>query len=285
MPASADLQSVAPTAEGKAIITQRGGVSFSTMRAGTHAFHARQHLLYVGLEHSSGIRADVGRGTEREYDAPAGSILLKPSHLEARLHLPKARESSIFVFTDENLSELAREQFGVEDFNWKLPALGALDLNVLRMAQLLRAEFAKDHPGEFMIESLIAILGSHLLHAYASPAAKANASKGGLGKQAARKLQDHLAANLGRKISVGELAAMVGLSPKHFTQAFSRTFGKAPHRYLLDLRLDHAAGLIAEQQLTIADVAYLSGFSSQSHLTAAMQKHRHTTPTRLRSSI
>ncbi|WP_181175672.1 AraC family transcriptional regulator [Mesorhizobium sp. B2-3-4] len=282
--AIADLRSAAPTAEGPVTVTRRGCISFSRMRAGSHVFHARQHLLYVGLEAASGVRAKVGDGADREYDAPAGSILWKPSHLEAHLHLSKARESSIVVFTDENLSELAKQQFGVEDINWGAPLSGALDLNVLRIAQLLRDELTNDQANGLLVESLIAILGVHLLHAYASPGVRPDTFKGGLAKPAARKLQSYLQANLGQKVSVGELAAMVNLSPKHFTQAFSRTFGKAPHRYLRDLRLDHAAGLLAQQRLTIAEVAYLSGFSSQSHLTAALQKHRQTTPTRLRSS-
>jgi AraC family transcriptional regulator len=42
-------------------------------------------------------------------------------------------------------------------------------------------------------------------------------------------------------------------------------------RYLLDLRLDYAERLLVQENMTIADVAYLSGFSSQSHLTSAMK--------------
>ncbi|RUZ46825.1 AraC family transcriptional regulator, partial [Mesorhizobium sp. M7A.F.Ca.CA.004.05.2.1] len=73
--------------------------------------------------------------------------------------------------------------------------------------------------------------------------------------------------------------------PKHFPLSFSRSFGMTPHRYLLDLRLDHATRLLSNRDMTIAEVAYLSGFSSQSHLTAAMRKFRGATPTRFRSSI
>ncbi|WP_244731064.1 helix-turn-helix domain-containing protein [Mesorhizobium sp. 113-3-3] len=49
-----------------------------------------------------------------------------------------------------------------------------------------------------------------------------------------------------------------------------------PHQYGLSLRLDFAEKLLAERP-PFTDLAYLSGFSSQSHLTTAMKKYRNLT--------
>jgi AraC family transcriptional regulator len=107
-------------------------------------------------------------------------------------------------------------------------------------------------------------------------------AKGGLSNRSARRVQDYLEANFARKTSISELAAVSGHSPHHFIQAFTRTFGRPPHQYLLGLRLSFAEKLLVEGDLTIAEVAEVSGFSSQSHLTTAMKKYRQTTPMQIR---
>ncbi|MBZ9823214.1 helix-turn-helix transcriptional regulator [Mesorhizobium sp. CA4] len=284
--AVAGLESVLSMAEGRAITTGWGAAAYSLLPPGSYTFPAGHHVVYTGLDSAPGTFLRLGQGKAERYDAPAGGIIVKPAHLEARLNLSEARESAIVVYPDSSLKELARQQFGTEQVELKPPPLGTLDHTALRVGQLLKAELAKEQRApELHVEHLIAILGVHILHAYTSPDKEPQQLKGGLTRKAARTLEHFIRANFARKISVDELATLANLSPNHFIQAFSRTFGKSPHRYLLDLRLDHATRLLSEGDATITDVAYLSGFSSQSHLTAAMKKHRGTTPTRFRSAI
>ncbi|WEX09531.1 AraC family transcriptional regulator [Chelativorans sp. AA-79] len=51
----------------------------------------------------------------------------------------------------------------------------------------------------------------------------------------------------------------------------------------MNLRLSFAEKLLVETEMTIAEVAYLSGFSSQSHLTSAMRRYKKVTPALIRS--
>ena len=106
--------------------------------------------------------------------------------------------------------------------------------------------------------------------------------KGGLSVRSARKVQEFLNENFSRKLVLGEMAAVCGLSPYHFVRAFSKTFGAPPHQYVLDLRLDFAERLLADSRMTIADIAHLAGFSSQSHFTTVMKKYRQVTPLQAR---
>ncbi|WP_246676804.1 AraC family transcriptional regulator [Mesorhizobium sp. B2-4-15] len=106
--------------------------------------------------------------------------------------------------------------------------------------------------------------------------------KGGLSVRSVRKAQEFLNENFSRKLALAEMAAVCGLSPYHFVRAFSRTFGMPPHQYVLDLRLDFAEKLLADSRMSIADIAHLSGFSSQSHFTTVMKKYRHVTPMQAR---
>ncbi|MER9654193.1 AraC family transcriptional regulator [Mesorhizobium sp. M0152] len=107
--------------------------------------------------------------------------------------------------------------------------------------------------------------------------------KGGLSVRGARKVQAFLDENFSRKLALAEMAAVCELSPSHFVRAFSKTFGAPPHQYVLDLRLDFAERLLLDKHLTIADIAHLCGFSSQSHFTTVMKKYRGVTPLQARS--
>ncbi|KAA3452014.1 AraC family transcriptional regulator [Mesorhizobium sp. SARCC-RB16n] len=107
-------------------------------------------------------------------------------------------------------------------------------------------------------------------------------AKGGLSPHGARKVQDFLHENLTRKLTLAEMAAVCALSPSHFVRAFARTFGVPPHQYVLDLRLDLAERLLADNRITIADIAHSCGFSSQSHFTTMMKKYRQVTPLQAR---
>ena len=48
--------------------------------------------------------------------------------------------------------------------------------------------------------------------------------------------------------------------------------GMTPHRYLLSRRIERARRLLAETNMSIAQIAYLCGFSSQAHLTIAFRR-------------
>jgi len=83
--------------------------------------------------------------------------------------------------------------------------------------------------------------------------------------------------NFSRKLAVAEIAAVSGLSTYHFIRAFLKTFGGPPHQYVLDQRLGFAENLLLDGRMSIAEVAHLAGFSSQSHFTTVMKKYRGVT--------
>jgi AraC family transcriptional regulator len=135
------------------------------------------------------------------------------------------------------------------------------------------------------VDALITLFGIHLLRTYAgSSTSSLKPAKGSLPQYKAKKVQDYLRDNFRQKVSVAELAAICDLSPGHFLQAFTRTFGFPPHQYLINLRLAAVERLLGESDLLIAAVAYASGFSSQSHLTTTMRKYKNLTPAQLRGA-
>lgn len=86
-----------------------------------------------------------------------------------------------------------------------------------------------------------------------------------------------LAENLCRKVSLGELAEVAGLSRYHLLRTFHGETGLPPHTYHNQLRVDRGKKLLA-QGASISDVAAELGFTDQSHFTRVFKQFTAATP-------
>lgn len=75
-------------------------------------------------------------------------------------------------------------------------------------------------------------------------------------KRAARYIKEHLADDL----SLDGLAAVAAMSPSHFARAFKRATGLAPLQYVIAERLEWAMALLRTTRLSVAEVAYRTGY-------------------------
>lgn len=97
-----------------------------------------------------------------------------------------------------------------------------------------------------------------------------------------RRAVEFIDAELGRSISLQEIAAAAGLSPFHFSRVFRLTTGETPYQFLGSRRLDRACRLLRDGELPLAELALCCGFASQSHFTAAFTKSLGVSPGRYR---
>ncbi len=74
-------------------------------------------------------------------------------------------------------------------------------------------------------------------------------------------------AHLDANIRVADLAAPCGLSSSYFVQAFKKSTGMTPHRWLMQRRVEKAKELLRNSETPAADVALACGFANQSHFT------------------
>jgi AraC-like DNA-binding protein len=62
--------------------------------------------------------------------------------------------------------------------------------------------------------------------------------------------------------SVSRLAQVSGTSEAYFARSFRDAFGIPPHRYLLTRRVERAAALLRDTDLSITEVAFRTGWNS-----------------------
>jgi len=61
---------------------------------------------------------------------------------------------------------------------------------------------------------------------------------------------------------VARLARVSGISAAHFARCFKAAFGVPPHRYLLTLRIERAAALLRDTDLSTTEIALRTGWRS-----------------------
>ncbi|MBC7896877.1 MAG: helix-turn-helix domain-containing protein [Cytophagaceae bacterium] len=83
-----------------------------------------------------------------------------------------------------------------------------------------------------------------------------------------------------RNVSLGDLAAAAGLSPFHFLRVFKAEVGLPPYAYFEQVRIAYANEMLCAG-VEPSEVAYLLGFTDQSHLNRQFGRGSFTTPGRL----
>lgn len=81
-------------------------------------------------------------------------------------------------------------------------------------------------------------------------------------------------------LSVERLAEEVGLSRVHLHRKLKELTNMPARDFIKNLRLKQAARLLREQKLSVAEVAYATGFSNPSHFTVAFKEMFGMPPTR-----
>ena len=87
-----------------------------------------------------------------------------------------------------------------------------------------------------------------------------------------------LDSEFGRRLTLEEIAREVGKNPVHVSRTFRRFFGEGPGDYLARLRVRFARERLSRSEAPLSEIAFLSGFSDQSHFTRVFKHHTGMTP-------
>ena len=76
------------------------------------------------------------------------------------------------------------------------------------------------------------------------------------------KLFSYIHANYSRKITIGEIAAVLHYSPNYFTKVWKKYMGTSFHAYLNEYRVNKATVLLKNTDNSVTDIALETGFDS-----------------------
>jgi AraC-like DNA-binding protein len=121
-------------------------------------------------------------------------------------------------------------------------------------------------------------LCAHIAQAYGGMRPNSMSVRGGLAAWQERRAKEILTANLDGAIALSDVARECRLSVSHFSRAFRQSMGVAPHRWLLNRRVDVAKDLLRDRQSSLSEIALRCGFADQSHFTRVFTRRSGVSP-------
>lgn len=94
-------------------------------------------------------------------------------------------------------------------------------------------------------------------------------------------IQDHIDTNL--SLTLKAISESLDVHPSYLSREFSKYFDDLSFGdYIRKLRIEKATTLLTGSQYSLAEIAYLTGFSDQSHFNRIFKKHIGITPSQYR---
>ena len=150
----------------------------------------------------------------------------------------------------------------------------------------LKAEVECGSPcGRIYFDSLAVSVAARLLHCHSSVSREPKRLNGRMSTRKLKEVLCYIEENLGRPLSLPEVASVAGVSVSHFKTLFRESIGQPLHQYVIRRRVERAKDLIGEDNLSISQIAFETGFSHQSHLARHMRRVLGVSPKGLRESL
>jgi AraC-like DNA-binding protein len=184
------------------------------------------------------------------------ALLDKPYH-DLFFYLPR---SALDAIADE--ADVPR----IGDLNHEPVAIDDTTISSLGRA-ILPALSHPDQASQLFVDHVLLAVGVHVAQTYGGMRALPRPARGGLAPWQVRRAKEILCTNLDGRVQLKEVARECRLSVSHFSRAFRRSMGVAPHNWLLTRRVEVAKEKLRDDRLSLSDVALACGFADQSHLT------------------
>ncbi len=242
---------------------------------------AANHVVILHLDGPVSVTRGQGKSAQTR-TIGSGGLFVHPAHRDLSVTL-SGRLRTLHVYVDSSMiAEVAGRDIELAE------ELGASDpLLEQLMLSLDHAIRGYSDTSRLYVDSLTTAVAAQLAERHStSPRTSSGPSQSkGLAERQLSIATSLMQERLREGLSLAELASSVGLSESQFARAFRLRMGVPPHRYLMRLRLDQAQRLLRASDMSIAEVATSSGFSSQEHLTRVMRAWLDVTPGALRMTL
>jgi AraC family transcriptional regulator len=275
------------------LLRSSAGLGWSTISAELRSHLASEtpvvipqnvELCLTIAANDEGLVIRTGAGQRQETRTSTGSICLSPVGVgedQIILTAPIPRELHLYLPTTQ-FRKLA------DDFN--IPGEPAHSIRYVTGVRdevihqiglsIISAMTNETAAGRIFVETASATLAARLLQKYCDSGAckSLEPTTNRIDHARLRRALDHISANLDEEITLAQLAQVAGVSVFHFARTFTLATGVSPGRYVSRMRLEKAMADIAAGKLSLAEIAFKAGFSSQASFTRAFYRATGLTP-------
>jgi AraC family transcriptional regulator len=151
----------------------------------------------------------------------------------------KPIHSLVFYLPRAALNAIADEANAprIRDLRYE-PGVGVNDATSSGLGSLLLPALSHpDRANPLFVDHVLLAVGVHIAQTYGGMRPMSRLARGGLAPWQERRAREILRANIKRGVALKEVARECGLSVGHFSHAFRRTLGVAPHKWLIEQRV------------------------------------------------
>lgn len=239
--------------------------------------------LVIAMHVGDPYQLETGYGKFRkEQSIRSGAINIWPANSPAYQAWGDAMPRMIVVAMEQQMVSRILTSAGLGT-NFSLPScFGVRDRTISQLAKTCTEQLDRDGtPNKAFTDGLSSALVTHIYRIYGKNASL-DLAKGGLTPLDAQRVIRFIEQNLHENIGLEQLASTVQLSTHYFTEAFRKTVGMPPYRFLLTRRIERAKDLLLNSDLAPGKIAAEVGFSSQAQFTTNFRKMVGKTPGRFR---
>ncbi|GFE67066.1 helix-turn-helix transcriptional regulator [Litoreibacter roseus] len=244
---------------------------------------ADEVVIRLCLTHDTPLRVRDTDGWKLAGKANAPSVIVTPAAQACEFDAPHPHEMIVIGCDNRALSSLLTSHgLNADSTAAALSSLSIVhDMRVAALILDLWRELARAESSgtTLVIQGYWKLLLAALVNALLTPKAP---TCFGMSQQDLRKVDTYIADNLCDQITAKDLADLVGMSISRFTKEFRDIRGLAPYQYVLAYRINQARLHISTSDLSLASIAMLCGFSSQSHMTDTFRCKLGQTPATFR---
>lgn len=100
-----------------------------------------------------------------------------------------------------------------------------------------------------------------------------------------QKVHTYILQNFSQNITLSEIASLAGMSEGAFCRYFKARANKTVTDFISEIRIGHACKLLVNQEWSVAQIAYESGFDTLSNFNRQFKKITSQTPTAYRNTL
>jgi AraC-like DNA-binding protein len=201
------------------------------------------------------------------YSLRAGEVTIHDLRREPLAVIDKPIHSLLCYIPSVALNALADQANvpRISELHYK-PGLGLSDETINHISlSLLPALRTPDQVSRLFTDHVTLALATHCAQAYGGMQSVSKPLKGGLAPWQEKRSKEMLAGDLTGATPLHEIAGACGLSISHFSRAFHKSTGLAPHAWLLQCRVDSAKAMLRGGDASLSTIAQACGFADQSH--------------------
>jgi AraC family transcriptional regulator len=202
------------------------------------------------------------------YSLQAGDTTIHDLKREPLALIDKPIHSLLWYLSRATLDMLADQASApyVDELHYK-PGVAVVDDTIKQLSMsLMPALRAPERVSRLFADYVTLAFAAHAAETYGGMRPE-RLVKGGLAPWQERRSKDMISADLSGATPLTEVAAACGLSVGHFSRAFRKSTGLAPHAWLLQARVERAMSLLRGPEKSLSEIALACGFADQSHLT------------------